>query len=397
MPFSHLTVLDIATLGAAPQIAAFFGDFGAHVIKVEHPRGDSLRRLVDQRGAALQWKIVNRNKQCVTLDLTLLRGRQLLERLLERCDLLVCALSRARLAKWGFESQKLPERYPRLVVVNLTAYGVEGPWGDRPGSGTLAEAMSGLAALTGLPDGPPTLSPVGLGDYMGVLEGIIAALTGLYARDCGRAGEPGVGQLFDVAMFEPMLALLAQRLAVTARDGLEPARYGNRFLTMAPRNTYRTAEGEWVALTAGTNDLVRELFRLIGRPELIGDPRFCDNLSRLEHAEALDEVIGSWIGARSCDEVVEAFRQAGVSLVSVDGLNRVLRNPHFGARKSLIEVSDDEVGPITVPAPAPRGSRHVGKIRHLARRLGADNQSVYREWLGISEAELASLREDGVI
>ena len=394
MPFHNLTVVDIATLAAAPQIAAFFGDFGARVIKVEHPRGDSLRRIVDQRGTALQWKIVNRNKQCVTLDLTKRAGRELLEQILARADLLVCALSRERLARWGLDTQQLAPRHPRLVVVNLTAYGTTGPWADRPGSGTLAEAMSGLAALTGPADAPPTLSPVGLGDYMGVLQGIIAALLGLYARDA--SGGSGHGDLLDVAMYEPLLGLLAQRIAVATRDGVEPGRHGNRFPTVAPRNTYRTADGAWVALTAGTDDLVRKMFHLFGRPELCDDPRFRDNLARVAYVDELDAIIAEWIGARSRDEVVEQFTAAGVSLAAVDGLLRVVVNPQLRARGSLIEVDDAEAGPITTAAPSPR-TQATAHVRHLGRGLGADNRAVYCDWLGLDERELAALAADGVI
>ena len=395
MPFRHLTVVDIATLAAAPQIAAFFGDFGARVIKVEHPRGDSLRRLVDRRGAALQWKIVNRNKHCITLDLTRPTGRALLERMLERADLLVCALSRERLARWGLDTQPLAQRHPRLVVVNLTAYGTTGPWADRAGSGTLAEAMSGLAGLTGPADAPPTLSPVGLGDYLGVQQGIIAALLGLSVRDA--RGGSARGELLDVAMYEPLLGLLAPRIAAATRDGVEPGRHGNRFPTVAPRNTYRTADGAWVALTAGTDELVYRMFRLFNQPQLCDDPRFRDNLARVAHVDALDAIISEWIGARSCDEVVEQFNTAGVSLAAVDGLLQVAANPHFRARGSLVDIAGDAAGPITTAAPSPARGHHPGRIEHLGRDLGADNRLVYCDWLGLDERELAALVADGVI
>jgi len=397
MLLANLTVIDIATLGAAPQIATFFGDFGARVIKVEHPRGDGLRRLVDRTGVALQWQLTNRNKQCVTLDLTQVRGRDLLERMLARTDVLVSALSRARLARWALDPVELRTRHPRLVLVNLTAYGSDGPWGDRPGSGTLAEAMSGLAALTGPADRPPTLSPVGLGDTLGAMQGIIAALLGLYARDARRSDEGGGrGGLFDVAMYEPLLALVAQRLATTARDGVDPGRNGNRFPTMAPRNVYPTADRGWVALTAGTDDLVKRLFAVIGRPELIEDPRFRDNRARVAHVDELDEIIGGWIAARTADETVRAFNAAGVSLAAVDNLKSVLRNPQFRARGSLIDV-DAGGGAITTTAPLPRFAEEPGEIRFLGRDLGADNHAVYADWLGLSEAELEACRAARVI
>jgi len=398
VPLSHLTVIDLATLAAAPQVAAFFGDFGARVIKIEHPRGDSLRRMVDANGMPLTWKIVNRNKQHVTLDVTKRDGRALLDRLLARADLLVCNLGRERLARFGLASAQVAEAHPRLVVVNLTAYGVEGPWADRPGSGTLAEAMSGLAALTGEADGPPTLSPVGLGDYLGVLQGIVAALLGLYARDAGARGEAAArGETLDVAMYEPLLGLMALRLAQTSRDGAEPGRHGNRFPTAAPRNTYRTADGGWVALTAGTDDLAHRALAVIGRAELRADPRFRDNLARVAHVDELDALLGAWIGARGTAEVVDAFNAAGVSLASVDGIAEVLANPHFRARGSLVDTADGDGGTMTLPAPSPQ--RHVdpGRIDHLGGALGADNDAVYREWLGCDAAELARWHTDGVI
>jgi crotonobetainyl-CoA:carnitine CoA-transferase CaiB-like acyl-CoA transferase len=328
------------------------------------------------------------------LDIAKPAGRALLEKILARTDLLVCALSRDRLARWGLDTKQLAQRLPRLVVVNLTTYGTTGPWVDRPGSGTLAEAMTGLAALTGPADAPPTLSPVGLGDYMGVQQGIIAALLGLYARDAAGTQR---GELLDVAMYEPLLGLLAQRIAAATRDGEEPGRHGNRFPTVAPRNTYRTADGEWVALTAGTDELVRKLFDVIGRPELSDDPRFRDNLARVAHVGELDAIIGEWIGTRARDEVVERLNAAGVSLASVDGLLRVAGNPQLRARASLVTIDDAEAGRITTAAPSPARTHDPASIRHLGRGIGADNRAVYCDWLGLDERELTALADDGVI
>jgi len=399
VPFSGLTVIDLATLAAAPQIAAFFGDFGARVIKVEQPRGDSLRQLVDDDGTALTWKVVNRNKQHVTLDVTQPAGRALLDRLLAKADLLVSNLGKARLERFGLAPEQTAKSHPHLVVVNLTAYGTDGPWAERPGSGTLAEAMSGLAALTGPADAPPTLSPVGLGDHMGVLQGIVAALLGLYARDAGARGRaPGArGESFDVAMYEPLLGLLSLRLAAAARSGDEPGRHGNRFPTMAPRNTYRTADGSWVAITAGTDELAYRAFTVIGRPELRDDPRFRDNRARVRNVDELDALLGDWIAARPSAEVVAAFNEAGVSLAAVDGLGEVLRNPHFRARGSIVETADREGGTLQTAAPLPRRAADPGRIEHLGGALGADNDTVFREWLGCDAEQLAAWKSAGVI
>ena len=388
-PFADLVVVDVATLNAAPQIATFFGDLGARVIKVEHPRGDPLRQLVDETGTPLQWKLTNRNKACVTLDVAQPDGRTLLDRLLARADLLVSALSASRLAAWTLDAATLRAAHPRLVAVNLTTYGATGPWADRPGSGTLAEAVTGLAHLTGPADAPPTLAPVGLGDHLGVLQGVIAALTGLLAR-----GNGGDARQFDVSMTQPLLALLGLRLAQVARTGVDPGRRGNRFPTMAPRNTYRGGDGRWVAITAGTDDLVGRLFGVIGRPELATDERFRTNRARLANVDALDAVVGDWIAARPAAAAVDALVAARVSAAVVDDVPTVLANEHFHARGEIVTVDDPAIGAVTTAAPATGG---LGAIRHFGRDLGADNAAIYEEWLGVDTVELARLRAARVV
>jgi crotonobetainyl-CoA:carnitine CoA-transferase CaiB-like acyl-CoA transferase len=386
-PLAHLVVLDVATLNAAPQIATFFGDLGARVLKVEHPRGDPLREMIDAQGVALQWKLTNRNKQCITLDLAAKDGCALLEQLLARADLLVSNLPATRLRAWSLDADTLRARHPRLVAVNLTTYGTTGPWADRAGSGTLAEAVTGLAHLTGPAAAPPTLAPVGLGDQMGVLHGIVAALTGLLVRESG-------GRSFDLSMTEPLLSLLGQRLAQVARTGVDPGRRGNRFPTTAPRNTYRAADGRWIAITAGTDALVARLFDVIGRPELRHDARFRTGSARLANVDELDALVGAWVGGRTAAAAVEAFVAARVSAAVVDDMTGVLANPHFRVRGEVLTVDDPEVGPITTARP---GVGNLGAIRHFGRALGADNDAVYRDWLGLDPPELARLRAAGVI
>lgn len=392
MTLAGLTVLDIASLAAAPQIAAFFADQGARVIKIEPPGGDPLRALVDAQGGATAWKVVNRGKQCIRLDLTQDAGRLLLARMLARADLVVTAHTSERLAALGLDPVSLAATFPRLVLVNLTTFGTRGPWADRAGSGTLAEAAAGLAHLTGAADGPPTLSPVGLGDYLGVLAGITAALSALYDRDAG----DGRGRSVDVAMTEPVLGLLGQRLLQVARGGGDPGRHGNRFPTMAPRNAYRAADGRWVALTAGTDPLVRRLFATMARPELADDPRFATNRARVANVDALDAIVGEWIASRPADVIVRALAEARVSAATIDDLPTVLANPHFRARAAITDVSDEELGTLPTAGPLPTGSAQQG-IRWLGRALAADEGAVLGQWLGLTPGELATLRANGVI
>jgi formyl-CoA transferase len=228
---------------------------------------------------------------------------------------------------------------------------------------------------------------VGLGDHLGVLQGIIAALTGLLAR-----GRGGVRQ-FDVSMTQPLLAVLGLRLAQVARTGVDPGRRGNRFPTMAPRNTYRAADGKWVAITAGTDDLVGRLFGVIGRPELATDERFRTNRARLTNVDALDAVVDEWITARPAAVAVDALVAARVSAAVVDDVPAVLANEHFRARGEIVTVDDPAIGAITTAAPA----GGLGAIRHLGRDLGADNAAIYEEWLGLDTVELARLRAARVV
>lgn len=392
MSLVDLTVLDIATLAAAPQIAAFFGDFGARVIKVEPPGGDPLRKLLDPTGAPLSWRIVNRNKECVTLDLTKPRGRALLERMLARTDVLVTGHSASRLERLGLEARALRARFPKLVAVNLTAFGTSGPWAERPGSGTLAEAAAGLAAVTGEPDGPPGLSPVGLGDTLGVLQGIIAALLGLLER-----GDSGEGEAIDVAMYEPVLQLLATRLATADRTGSDPGRHGNRFPNMAPRNAYPTSDGGWVALTAGTDGLVERLLTCIGREDLRSDSRFSTNGARVENARELDQIVSGWTRQHSREEVVDAFAAARVSAAVIADPRDVFDNDHFVARGDFVSLDTGGEGPVRFVGPLPRRTTAPGHVRHLGREVGHDNDAVYRGWLGLSAAEVDDLSKEGVL
>jgi crotonobetainyl-CoA:carnitine CoA-transferase CaiB-like acyl-CoA transferase len=345
--FRDLVVLDLATLNAAPQVATFFADLGARVIKVEPPSGDPLRRLLDDRGVALQWQLANRNKHCVTLDLTQPAGRAVLQRLLARADLAVSAFAAPRLVRYGLDPATLRAECPRLVAVNLTTFGTSGPWGERPGSGTLAEAASGLAHLTGAADGPPTLAPVGLGDHLGVLHGIIAALVGLLARP--RSG----GMQFDAAMTDALLGLMGQRLSLAARTGIDPGRHGNRFPTMAPRNAYEAADGRWVAITAGTDDLAHRLFTAMDQPELAVDPRFRTHRARLANADALDDLLVAWIAAQPAASAVERLLAARVSAATIDDLPTVLRNPHFAARGTWQQGTDPHAGTWLTTTTAP--------------------------------------------
>src|SRR5262249_30220759 len=257
-----LRVLDISTLFAAPQIAATLGDLGADVVKVEPPHGDPLRAIGAQRdGHSLMWALVARNKRSITLDLDTDGGRDLLHRLVERADVLVENFPSSTLERWRCTYDDLAARNRRLVMVSVSCYGATGPYRDRPGAGTLAEAFGGLTHMIGEADGPPMLPSVALGDTVTAMAGVIGALAACYHRDIG----DGRGRRADVSRHDPVLQLRGGTIAAYDPTGEPPRRTGSRVPGGAPRNVYRTRDGEWVAVSGTTDAQVARLLPLLGR------------------------------------------------------------------------------------------------------------------------------------
>src|SRR5215831_9003438 len=245
-------VLDLATIYAGPFAAMLLGDFGADVIKIEHPRGDPMRGHGHARdGVGLWWKVVSRNKRAVTLDLGKPAGQDLLRSLVEQSDVLIENFRPGVMERWNLGYEDLRAVNPRLVMLRATGFGQFGPYANRPGFGTLAESMSGFAHLTGQPDGPPTLPPFGLADGIAGLAGAVAVMTALYHRDA-RGGE---GQMIDLAIIEPILLVLGAQPTIYDQLGLILQRMGNRSGNNAPRNTYRTRDGRWVAVSTSADSI----------------------------------------------------------------------------------------------------------------------------------------------
>jgi len=397
LPLEGLTVIDIAQLFAAPTIAQNLGDFGAEVIKVEHPRlGDSLRALgAEKRGAPLWWKVTNRNKRCVTLDLSRVEGQDILKRLAAQADVLIENFRPGTLERWNLGWEALHALNPRLVLVRVTGFGQTGPYRNKPGFGTLAEAMSGFAHVTGEADGPPLLPATGLGDAIAGQVGTWAVMVALYERD----HKSGKGQVVDLSVLEPIFSILGDQVIAYDQLGAVQNRAGSRMPTIgAPRNTYRTKDGKWLALSANAHALTARVFQAIGRPELIDDPRFRDNRSRIRHLDELDEVIGGWIAQHQTAEVLARFDECEAAIMPVYDIRDIFEDPHYRAREAVTTVEDPDLGPVRMQNVIPKFSRSPGKIRWPGpTRMGADNDRVYGKGLGLDRAELASLREKGVI
>jgi crotonobetainyl-CoA:carnitine CoA-transferase CaiB-like acyl-CoA transferase len=373
-----LRVLDISTLFAAPQIAAVLGDLGADVVKVEPPQGDPLRAMGAQReGRSLMWALAARNKRAITLDFDNEAGRDLLHRLVERADVLVENFPRSTLERWRCTYDELAARNRRLVMVSVSCYGATGPYANRPGAGTLAEAFGGLTNMIGEADGPPMLPSVALGDTVTAMAGVIGALAACYHRDAGG----GSGQHVDVSMYEPILQLLAGTIVAYDRAGETPRRTGSRVPGGVPRNVYRSRDDHWVVVSGTTDAQVTRLLPLIGRDTPEDRARFGRSAARLAAADELDRLVAEWIAARDRDDVLEALLGARIPAAPVNDLPAILDDPHVSSRTSLAQVEDDELGSLTMPSPTPRLSATPARIRATGPRLGAHNDDVLRDWL----------------
>ncbi|WKE73928.1 CoA transferase [Streptomyces sp. WP-1] len=388
-----LRVLDLATLFAGPMAATLLGDFGAEVIKVEHPgRPDPSRGHGPAKdGVGLWWKVLGRNKRAITLDLSRPGGRATLLRLAATADVVIENFRPGTLEKWDLGWAELSAANPRLVLARVTAFGQFGPYAHRPGFGTLAEAMSGFAALTGEPDAPPVLPPFGLADSVAGLTTAYAVLTALAARE-----RTGTGQVVDMAIIEPILSVLGPHPTWYDQLGYVQERTGNRSANNAPRNTYRTADGTWVAVSTSAQSVAERVMRLVGRPELVEEPWFASGAQRAAHAEVLDAAVGSWIAARGRTEVLAAFEKAEAAVAPVQDVRDVFEDPQYQALNTVTTVPDPELGPLRLQNVLFRLSATPGAIRWAGRPHGADTDAVLTE-LGLAPADIAALRAEGAL
>ncbi|MGV9244030.1 CaiB/BaiF CoA transferase family protein [Streptomyces sp. NPDC003710] len=392
-PLTGLRVLDLATLFAGPLAATLLGDFGAEVIKVEHPsRPDPSRgHGPAKNGVGLWWKLLGRNKRTMTLDLSRPGGRTTLLRLAATADVVIENFRPGTLEKWGLGWDELSAANPRLVLARVTAFGQFGPYAHRPGFGTLAEAMSGFAAITGEPEAPPTLPPFGLADSIAALTTAYAVLTALAGRD-----RTGAGQVVDLAIIEPILTVLGPQPIWYDQLGHVQERTGNRSQNNAPRNTYRTADGGWVAVSTSAQSVAERVMRLVGRPDVIEEPWFATGEDRARHAEVLDEAVGGWIARHTRAEVLKEFEKAEAAVAPVQDVRDVMTDPQYTALDSITTVPDPELGRLRMQNVLFRLSATPGVIRWAGRPHGADTQAVLSE-LGLTDREIAALAAEGAL
>lgn len=395
-PLDGVRVIDLSTVLAGPLAAQVLGDYGADVIKVEHPKkGDSFRHHgANKDGHGLWWKIVSRNKRCIAIDLSHPDGAAVLLHLVRNADVIIENFRPGTLERWGLGWDEIHAVNPRTVLVRITGFGQQGPYRSRPGFGTLAEAMSGFAAVTGEPDGPPTLPPMGLADTLSGLSGVGAVMMALWHRD--RPGGSGTGQVIDLSLIEPMMAAVGPGPTVWDQLGALQPRTGNRSSSNAPRNVYRSRDGRWLAVSTSATSVAERVMRLVGHPEVIDEPWFSQASGRAEHGDLLDGYVADWIARRDADDVIAAFGEAQAAVAAVYTAADIVEDPQVTALDMVTTVDDDDLGPMKMLNVLFRMSDTPGSIRHTGRGLGQDTDDVLAE-TGLDDDHIRRLRDSEVI
>ena len=379
-PLTGLRVIDVGQLIAAPLTATLLADFGADVVKVERPGvGDAGREMGPRKGdIPLWWKVNGRNKRSIALDLKDDADREIFRRLVEQADVLVENFAVGVMDRLGLGYETLREWNPGLVQLSVSGFGQTGPRRHSKGFGRNAEAFSGMAYTTGYPDRPPIHLAFPVADSVSGIFGAFAVLAALRERDTNPTGE---GQMIDLALYEAVFRLMEFTAIAYDQLGEVTEREGARSTYVAPVNTWRTKDGKWASFTGSTQAMVERLFRAIGRPDLLTDPRFLTNKTRMAHRDELDEILSAWMADHTLAEVTRIFDEHQVAIAPVYSIADIFAEPHYWAREAIIEVEDDELGPVRMQGVVPKFSRTPGAVRHTGPRIDQDRESILADWL----------------
>lgn len=395
LPLDGVKVLDVGNLVAAPFATNLLADFGADVIKIEHPEyGDGLRELAPHKdGVPLWWKVTDRNKRSITLNLSKPEGAAVFKDLVETADVVVENFRPTTMEGWGLGYEDLAEINPGIVMLRISGFGQTGPYSERPGFGRIAGAISGLTTLIGDPDGPPMSPGYPVADGITGIYGAFSVMTALYYRDA-RDGE---GQEIDLALNEAVFRML--EYYAIEYDQLQEVRKrtGNQHAYVAPSSTYETSDGEFVTMAASTQSVWRRLCKAMDREDLLTEPRFEDNRSRVEHADEVNGIVADWIAEHTREEVEDRFEEFGVAFQFVYDIQDIFEDDHYQERDALVTVDDDDLGEAVVQGVVPKFSKTPGRIDHLGPKKGQYNEEVLETELGYSAEKLKELREKGII
>jgi crotonobetainyl-CoA:carnitine CoA-transferase CaiB-like acyl-CoA transferase len=394
-PLAGVRIIELANIIAGPTAGQILGDFGAEVIKIEHPDGgDGSRRQGRQKnGVPLWWKILGRNKRSVGMYLGDPDAAEIFCRLVATADVVVEGFRPGTMERWNLGYDRLVQANPRIIFVRLSGFGQTGPYAHRPAFGTNIESMTGYSHLNGPPDGPPTLPPFGTGDYFAGVTVTSAILMALYHRDA----KGGSGQVVDASLFQPLMMTMARPVIHYDQLGFEETRTGNQSDGTAPRNAYLTKDKRWIAVSAATYQIAEKIMAMVGRPEFAKEPWFRTNAGRVQHGQVLDEAVRIWIETRTAEEVMAASQEAQVTFAPMYDVPDMLSDVHVRETGMIAEVKDDDFGKVRMPNVLFKMSETPGRIRWAGQTLGASTDSVLVDELGVDPGDISRLRKRGVV
>ncbi|MCM3638940.1 CoA transferase [Sporosarcina luteola] len=395
-PLEGVKILELGNLVAAPYAGKLFAEFGAEVIKVEEPtNGDPLRNWRVMHGdTSVWWYVQSRNKKSVTINLREPEGQEIVRSLIGKVDVVLENFKPGTLERWGLGYEELQKVNPSIILTRISGYGQTGPYKEKPGFGSVAEAIGGLRFLTGYPDRPPVRAGIAIGDMIAGLYAVIGTLMTLRARD---EDPEKKGQVVDVALYEAVFSLLEGILPEYDLTGLVRERTGSTLPGIAPSNTYKCADGKHIVIGGNGDRIFQRLMTAIGRGDLANDPLYATNQGRADHADFIDGVIEDWTLQHSMDEVRRILDAASVPVGPIYGINDIVNDEHYQARDMLKEIVLEDGVKMTVPGIVPKLSGTPGDIDWIGPVLGAHNEEVYSDLLGLSEEEFQRLKEKGVI
>ncbi len=395
-PLEGIRVLDIATFVAAPFCGTIMAEFGAEVIKIEQPgEGDSLRRFgtMTEAGDTLVWLSEARNKKSVTLDLRTPEGADIFRQLVAKSDVVLENFRPGTMEKWGLGFAALSAINPRLVMLQVSAYGQTGPMRDKPGFARIAHAFSGLAYLAGEPGRPPVVpGSTSLADYMSGLFGTVGVLMAL--RHVEKTGE---GQTIDIALYESIFRVLDELAPAFDKFGFQRERMGPDTVNVVPHSHYQTRDGAWVALACSNERMWERLCKAMARPELVTDPRYATTQQRNQHRSEVNAIVADWARSLDADSLLAICDAHDAPASKLLNIADIFADPQYAARQNLQTIDDPRVGRLVVPAPLPRMSRTPAELRTAGPELGSANGDVLGSLLGLGAAELADLKQRQII
>lgn len=396
LPLAGIKVIDLATFIAGPFCASLLAEYGAEVIKVEEPlKGDPLRRFGkhSECGDSLTWLSEARNRKSITLNLRTTEGAGILRQLTASADVVIENFRPGTMEKWGLGYEALSEENPGLIMLRVSGYGQTGPLSHHPGFARIAHAFGGLAHLAREPGGTPVLpGSTSLADYSSGLFGIVGVMMALRERDVS-----GRGQVVDVALFESIFRMMDEMVPAYDRYGIVREPLGADTVNIVPHSHYQCCDGKWVAIACSNDKMFERLCVVMGRSDLIGDPRYATLPDRDIRRDEVNGIVRQWAGASTSEEIVEQCRAGEVPCGVLYNVEDIFKEPQYSARNAILSVEDERAGTLKIPGIVAKLSRTPGRVETLGPALGAHNQEIYGERLGLGPAQLDALRQQGVL